>query len=244
MGHDVLDGDVVKLKDVVDHVRLVLFNRAFLVADVDHHADLLLGDLLRLVLRADVDQLEDGVGADREKGDKGLGDGEDKADDGRDGQRNLFRVVHGDALGHKLTENQVEVTEDQGDDKQRDRLGHRVRDNGGHQLSDRLRELLRSGTGGQKARHGDADLDGGEELGGLLHHLVEGGGALVSVLSQLFELVVVEGDDGDLAHREEGVDADEDEKNYQLQNDTVTVRVHFDLLFCKSMFLFSTHDRF
>ena len=69
-----------------------------------------------------------------------------------------------------------------------------------------------SGEGGaQEARQGDGNLNGGEEAGGLLHHLQELGGGAVALLRHHAELAGVEGDDGDLRHGEEGVDQDQND---------------------------------
>lgn len=57
MGHNIFSGDVVKLKDIVDHISFVFFDRTFLVADVNHHTDFLFGDLLCLAGWVDVQQL-------------------------------------------------------------------------------------------------------------------------------------------------------------------------------------------
>lgn len=62
VGHYILHGDVVEFKDVVNHVGFILFDGAFFVADIDHHADFLFGDLLRLVIGVDTEQMQDQVG--------------------------------------------------------------------------------------------------------------------------------------------------------------------------------------
>ena len=74
----------------------------------------------------------------------------------------------------------------------------------------RVGEVLRGEGAAQKARQGDGDLDGGEEAGGLLHHLEEAGGGLVPLLRQHAEPAGGQGDDGDLRHGEKGVDEDQD----------------------------------
>ncbi len=48
VNHDLLGGHVVELEDVVNHLLLARLNGPLLLADVHHHADLLLGDLILL----------------------------------------------------------------------------------------------------------------------------------------------------------------------------------------------------
>ena len=167
VGHYILHGDVVELKDVVNHVGFILFDGAFFVADVDHHADFLFGDLLRLVIGADAEQTQDQVGAGGKNSHKGLGDGEHKADDRSDHQGNLFGMVHSDALGDQLTENKVKVCQQQGDGDQSDGLSGRQRHIRGKKGCKRLGEFVGGRTGCHKSGKGDTDLDGGEELGRL-----------------------------------------------------------------------------
>ena len=57
MGHNVFSSNIVKLKDIVDHVGLIFFDGTFLVADVNHHTYFLFGDLLCLAGWVDVQQL-------------------------------------------------------------------------------------------------------------------------------------------------------------------------------------------
>ena len=230
VGHDILRGDIVKLKDVANHVGLVLFNRAFLVADINHHANLLFGDLFRLVLRIDVEQSEDAVCAGRQDSDKGLCDDKNGADNRGDHQRNLFGIVHRDTLRNQLAQNQVDISEQQGDDDQGNRFCGGIGHIRGHHLSEGICKPLCGRCRSQKAREGHANLDGGKKLGGLRNHLRKDCCALVSVLCHLFELVVVEADDCNLTHREEGIHCNQHQQNHQGNHSTV--RVHFLLLFC------------
>ena len=242
MGHDVFSGDIVKFKDVVDHVGLVLFDRAFLVADVNHHADLFLGNLFRFILGINMEELENEVGAGRKNCDERFADGKYQADGWSNCQRDRLGVVHGDTLWHQFTQHEVDIAQYQGDDDQRKRLCCRIGHERGEHLCKRAGKLIGCCSGCQKSREGDTDLDGGEELRGFRHQIEQGRGALVSVLGHLFELVVIEGDDGDLAHGKECVNEDQNQKNEKVNDDTVTVRVHFFLLFRNNGFIFLITD--
>ena len=46
MHHALLGGHIVELEDVLDHLLLIGFDLALFLADIHHHADLLLGDAL------------------------------------------------------------------------------------------------------------------------------------------------------------------------------------------------------
>ena len=52
VGHHGCHRAVVKLEDVVDHVLLALFDDAFFLAHIHHHADFFLGDLLWFLIGA------------------------------------------------------------------------------------------------------------------------------------------------------------------------------------------------
>ena len=214
VGHQVPGHGLAEVEHVVDPLALFPLNGAPGLAQVHHHADLLLGDGLLLRLGAQAHEPEQAVGGHGQQPHRRPQDGGDAPHHAAGDLRHLHGLLHGDALGHQLAEHQGEVGQDDGHRHQ----GHRVEHRGGEAdaqaqqpVGEHLREGVSGEGGAQEARQGDGNLNGGEEAGGLLHHLQELGGGAVALLRHHAELAGVEGDDGDLRHGEEGVDQDQND---------------------------------
>src|SRR5699024_7114383 len=86
-------------------------------------------------------------------------------------------------------------------------------------IGDAVGEVVRAEGSAEKAGQRDGDLDGGKECRrrfGDLQHLRR---ALVARVRLAPELVFIQGDEGDLRRRENGVDGDEDELQQYLTRD-------------------------
>ena len=106
------DPHVVKFKDVLDHVFFVRGDGAGLFAGFHHQADLLLGDGFLFILRVDVQEAEDAVGAGGNKADKRTADLIKSPDEAHHLQRQLIRILHSPPFGGNLAQHQAEVGED------------------------------------------------------------------------------------------------------------------------------------
>lgn len=91
-------------------------------------------------------------------------------------------------------------------------------------------------AGSKETGKGNTNLNGGKELGWFGYHAQQCSGTFVSIFGHTFEFVVVKGDDCDLTHGKECVDQDQYQKDHKVNDKTVTVRVHFFLLFVVNNF--------
>ena len=222
--HDVLGGDVVELEDVLDHVPLAGLDGALFLADIHHVADLLLGDFLFLILGADVHQAQNAVGGLGEQPDDGLADLGHAADKAADHARDLLGLLHRHALGHEFAEHQRKIGNNHGDDDDRQRVDGRSGDGGdAHRvdeiIGDAIGEVVRAEGRAEKTGQGDGDLYGRKERGRRFGYLQHQRRALVARVRLAPELVFIQGDEGDLRRRENGVDGDEDELQQYLTRD-------------------------
>ena len=212
VGGDLPGGQVVKLKDILDELLLLVVDGALLRAHVHHHADLFLAHRLLLGVGVDTQQAQNGVGGHGQKphdGGKEPGDGGDKP---RDTQGQGLRLAHGHPLGHQLAENQGKVGQNQGDDHHR----RGVQGGGGHPhpqadepAHQAVGKVFRGKGAAQKAGQGDGHLDGGQKAGGLTGQAGQTHRPPVSRLGQLGQLGVVHGDHGDLRTGKHGVKQDQ-----------------------------------
>ena len=68
----------------------------------------------------------------------------------------------------------------------------------------------------QETGQGDADLNGGQEARGLLHHFEHLSGLAVALFGLLAQFVLIKRDDGDFGGCEEGVNGDQHHLKQQL----------------------------
>ena len=212
--HYVLGGGVVELKNILDHFFFAGLNGALLLADIHHHADALFRYLIALLVGVDMYQTEHAVGGDGQKPDERAHGHRQRAyhTAGKAGHR--LALLHGDALGHQLPEDQGKEGEDHGDEDDRqgvDRPGGGVGQGvlNGKKAGDASGKVVRGESRTQKARQGDADLDGGEEAGGRLHDRQQADGLFVALLGLAADHRLIQGEDGDFRGGEKGVEGDE-----------------------------------
>ena len=222
MGHDLASGNVVKFKDVGNHFAGGFFDDAPFLALVHHHEDFLLGHAFVLRVRVEAQQPEYTIGGLGQKPDKRLGHHRDAAQNARHLIRDALRPLHGDALRDQLSEYQRQKRQQQGNDYGGDAGDDAGRD--GQNAVERRGDLFRKGggrhSGGEEPGEGHAHLNGGEEVGRVGGHPHKDARFFVAVLRVFFELVVVEGDDGDLRRGKEGVEEDQEHQNEQLEQRT------------------------
>ena len=115
-GHGVADREVAEFKDVLEQFLLLRIDGSVLVTQVDHHADLILGDLFLLVLGLHAEQTEHSIGGQGEKGHHRPGDEGKRGDHPAGETCHLQGLLHGDAFRDQLAEDQSKVGEDQSDD--------------------------------------------------------------------------------------------------------------------------------
>ena len=115
MGHYIACVKVVELKDVVYHLFLRVLNNAFFATDIDHHTDLLLGDVFFVSVGVKSEQTDYAVGRHGEHLDKWLGYLRNEQQDTYHLERHFFGHLHRDPLGGKLAQNEREIRGDDGD---------------------------------------------------------------------------------------------------------------------------------
>ena len=123
----------------------------------------------------------------------------------------LHGTLHGNAFGYQLTKDQGEVREDQGDQDHREGIHGRAGKCGDAEIhtdpvDDVLREAVSGKSRAKKASQSNADLDGGEKSGRLLHHTQQLRGQFISLFLQFTELVGTERDYRNFCGGEKGID--------------------------------------
>ena len=212
--HHVPGGHVVKFEDVLDHLLLTGLDGAFLLADVHHHADALLRYLIVLLVGVDMYQTQHGICGDSQQPDERPHDGGQERHHPAGEAGHLLALLHGHPLGYQLAEDQREEGEDNGDQDNGQGV-HRGLGGGGQgilggePLGQAAGQVVGGEGGAQKARQGDADLDGGEKPGGLLHDVQETGSLFVALLGLVADHRLIEGDDRDFRGGKVCVDCDE-----------------------------------
>ena len=237
VGHDIGHVDVVKIEDVIDHLLLLVFNDALFSADIHHHADLFLGHALLVGVRIKTEQPHNKVccaGKHFHKRRKELFAHKQNTDHGK---RDLFALLHRHAFWRKLAEHKGEERDDDRDQHDGNRVDHRFRNlrtETDKPVRQQHSKVRRRGSGRQKAGQCHADLDRGQKIAGVFRQLLDLSGLLVALFRHLVDHVVVQRDDGDLAHGEKGVDDDEYKQKNQLKNQTSGV-IHrgFSAPFCR-----------
>ena len=131
--------------------------------------------------------------------------------------RDTLRVEKGDPLGHELSENHRCDGDPGHDDPQRCRVGVRPdpRDSG-----EALLQALRHGRSadhpGQNPDDGDPDLDGGEEVAGLVRERQRRTRTGPSLVDPLLQAAFARRDHRHLGHGEHAVEEDQREQNQQV----------------------------
>ena len=115
VGADFPGGQIVKFKYVLDKFLLLPVDGPVLTSRVHHQPDLLLAHLIVRLVGVDAYEPEYRVGGEGQEPHDGGKQGGDKTDQSGNPQSQLLRLLHGDPLGHQLSENQGEVGEDEGD---------------------------------------------------------------------------------------------------------------------------------
>lgn len=116
VGHNVVDSFVVEFEDIVDHFLLVNFDGALLLANVDHHADFFLGDVLIFMERVNAEETDEEVAGEGQEADEGIcknGEERDRADDGHG---EIFSVMAGKAFWDEFAEDEAEIGQSQRDE--------------------------------------------------------------------------------------------------------------------------------
>jgi len=140
----------------------------------------------------------------------------------RNEKRDAFCFGEAEALGDKLTENNLEHCEKAKRKDERDAM----RDDRGPRARYRL-DKRREGVGEgpfakvaeQKARDGDADLDAGDDAGEVGDEDFDDFGARVALLDELADAREAHGHEREFGGGEEGVEADEKENDEESEND-------------------------
>ena len=212
VGGDLLGSQVVELKHVLDKLFFLVVDAAMLTAGVHHHADVLLAQLLLLLIGVDADEAQHTVGGhtqQRHDGREQLGDHRHQPGDA---QGHLLRLLHGDALGHQLAEDQGKIRQDQRDNDDADGVQRAV-GNGDTQADEPIRqpvgEVLRRESAAQEAGQRNGHLDGGQKAGGLGRQLTEPLGLAVSLGAHLVQLHLVHRQNGNLGAGKHGVEKDQ-----------------------------------
>ena len=209
-GHNVLGGHSVELENIFDVFNIILIQTSFVGARVQHQDDVLLRNRFVFLVRIDAEQAEHAVGRHGQQPDDGLE--HDRKARNRPAHRfgQLILMLHRHALGHKLAEHEGEEGKDQRNHDDRggvDRADMRVGD--GKRLYDKAGQLFRKVVGrkcgAQKAREGNADLDGGQEARRLLYHFQHLDGFLIAVLGSGLDFLFIQRDDRDFRRGEESV---------------------------------------
>ena len=220
-GHDGADGLVGQAEETLDHVALLGFEHAVLGALGEDGLELLFGDALALLV-AEAEEAEDGVrGAAEDPDDRGADAGH-LLEPGGDEDGDAFGVAEGGAFGDEFADDEGEVgrRDDDGGEGQGGGEGGQ----GGEGVQPVLKVLGDAGAAedaGQDADEGDADLDGGEEALGVVGKGEGDGGAADALALEDGEAGAAEGDEGELAHREDAVDEDQ-----QQDDDDLEAQVH------------------
>ena len=201
--HHVLGGGIVKLENVIDELFLVGLDSAPFLAQVHHHADLVLAHVFLIGFRIDVEQTQHPVGGLAQQPDYRAEHRGHRPHYANCGPGYPLGLLHGHPFGYQLTQHQGEVREDDGD--QDDHEGTEYANREGceaYLLIQPLGQGIGEAVGGegrvQEAGQSDGDLDGGQEVVGRLHQGQQLLGSPVPLLRLLPQFDLRQGDDGDL----------------------------------------------
>ena len=182
--HDLLQACFSGREHVAEHAPLLLCQG---VVSGDELAQLLLGQLLTGGVRVTPEEPHERVGRDREQPDDRTHQRREPVQGWRDDQRDPDRLLQRQALGHELAQHQREVGDEEREDHQSGGGGGCL---GQSELLEVWREVRGEGRatvrGGEEARHGDADLNRGEESVGVAGHVGDPGapGALLRSIAE------------------------------------------------------------
>src|SRR5215211_7406925 len=169
----------------------------------DQVADLLLGDRLALDVGVAPGQADQQVGGVGQQPHRRLGQGGDQGEGTGGAFGPGFGSLQGDAFGGQLPDDQGQVGKDQGDQDHGHRLGRPAQEP--QQGDQRFGQGDRGRRRGQEPGQGDADLDGGQELVGVVGQPGDQPPPPALVF-QAPQLPFAQRDQGDLAAGKGGVD--------------------------------------
>ena len=211
MGHGVTGNGVAEIEHIFDPLFFLPLDGALFLAQVHHHADLLFGDRFLLGLGLHMQKAQHAVGGSGQKPDDRPHDHRQPVHHPAGEACHRQRLLHGDALGHQLAQNQRKIRQNDGDDDDR----QRVQRAGGkrpeaqvliHPVHQVFGKAVRRESAAQKARQRDADLNGGQKARGRLHHFQKPPGLCVAFLRHSPQLGRVQRNDRDLRHGEKRVE--------------------------------------
>ena len=208
--HNVLGGHTVELKHIFNIFDIILIQASLIGTCIEHEDYVLLGDRLFLFVRVDSEQTENSVCRDGEQPYDGAENYCQTGNSAAHMLRELFLVLHGDALGYKLAEHEG-----------KERENERYHDNGcGIYYTDTalgdikgadgkarqpLCEVVGSECRAEKAGKGDAYLNSREKARRLLDHFQHLFRLFVAVVGACLDLFLVQGYHRDLGRGEESI---------------------------------------
>ena len=110
--HDLADGGVGELEDVVDHLALVFFEHALLLADLDQQAQLVFGDERAALDRGAAEQAHDAVGDEHQHAHQRAEHATEHLDGADEDAGAAFGRLHRPGFGGDLAEDQHDQRED------------------------------------------------------------------------------------------------------------------------------------
>ena len=199
------DGPVAQAHDFADDLLFLGLDQAGIGALGQDGLDLFLGDDLAPFI-LDPDEPEQAGGRQGQEADEGMHGGRHErqgpSHHGGDG----FRIDHGEPLGRQLPEDQGQIGQDHDHQAGGQDVGIGFQQGNG---VEGLVELAGDGGlaigAGQDADQGDADLDGGQEAGGIFGQFQGGGRPLVTLFGPGLKLGAAGGHHRQFRHGEDTV---------------------------------------
>ena len=185
--HDLLRGDVVKLKDVLDQLFFAALDGAALLAVFHHQADLILADFLQLGLGIDAEQPQHQPRQPKQGGGDGMQQAGKQQREAEGPSGGLFRPVPGVALRRKIAQSD-------GQQHQHDPAGrrsHRAPDALRRQLGKLMHQLSGQRIGDSKKTESHcAHAQGGTEVIRLLNDRQQPGCLFIAVFRSTGQLAL------------------------------------------------------
>ncbi len=210
-----------QLDDPVDHLLLVLFDASLLAPRLDEHLQLLgrqvagLGPIL--APQGAHQDVRDGRYEPHNRAQRTI----EPADRARHEEGEAVREGERQRLRHQLADDDRRQCDEQRHDHEADLVGG-ILDEGQRDQLDHPGEAAgeRHGAkgGGEEAEEGERDLDRGQEAARVLGQVLGHSCRAVPLADQLVEPMALDGDQGDLAGREEAPDRDERQYDGHVQD--------------------------
>ena len=109
VGHNVACVKVVKLKNIINHFFLSIFDNAFFAADINHHSDFFFCHFLFVSIGVKSEKTHNRIGRKRKNLYKRLHCRSNKSEYSHNLEGYLFGNLHTDSLGCKFTENERKI---------------------------------------------------------------------------------------------------------------------------------------